>query len=80
MNFRPKWQFYKTIQAPLTEPSSIAFLATFSYPSPIDTLSQGYFFFFLAKSSIEDVGSAPADSKNNTGSKNVLSAQILSIV
>jgi hypothetical protein len=37
------------------------------------------FFFFLASSSIEEVGSAPADSKNIIGSSLKLSAQIPSI-
>jgi hypothetical protein len=45
----------------------------------MDTFSQGNFFFFLANSSIELVGSAPADNKNNTGSKLEDSAHIVSI-
>jgi hypothetical protein len=40
----------------------------------------GYFFFFLAKSSIDAVGSAPADNKYRTGSRFELSYQIDSIV
>lgn len=62
----------------MTELSAITFLATLSYPSPIDTF-EVYFFFFLAKSSIDDVGSAPADNKNNTGQILVVSYHVYSI-
>jgi hypothetical protein len=34
----------------------------------METILHGYFFFFFANSSIEDVGSAPADNKYKTGS------------
>jgi len=34
----------------------------------MDTILHGYFFFFLANSSIDEVGSAPADKRYNTGS------------
>ena len=79
INFKPKWQFYKIIHPPDSNPAFIHLAATTSYPSPIDTFSQGNFLFFFARSSIEDVGSAPAESKNRTGSKHVLSYQIWSI-
>jgi hypothetical protein len=45
----------------------------------METLSQGNFFFFLASSSMEVVGSAPADNRNNTGSKLEESYKIFSI-
>lgn len=77
--FRPKWQFCKIIHPPCSAHFSIYLLATISYPSPIDTLSQGNFFFFLANSSMVVVGSAPADNKYNTGSKFLESLQISSI-
>jgi hypothetical protein len=57
----------------------MALLATSSYPSPIDTFSHGNFFFFLANSSIADVGSAPALNRNNIGSNLELSYHIVSI-
>lgn len=79
MNLRPKWQFYNITHIPVSNPLLITLLAASSYPSPIDTFSQNTFLFFLDKSSIEDVGSAPADNKNNTGSVFELSAQIESI-
>ena len=44
-----------------------------SCSSPIETFFVGYFFFFLAKSSIEFVGSAPADSKKSGGTFTALS-------
>jgi len=53
---------------PLCPDSLTASLATLSYPSPIETILQGYFFFFLANSSIDEVGSVPADNKYNIGS------------
>jgi hypothetical protein len=45
----------------------------------MDTFSQGNFFFFLASSSMEEVGSAPADSKKRMGSYAEDSYQIPSI-
>jgi hypothetical protein len=45
----------------------------------MDTLSQGNFFFFLARSSMVVVGSAPADNKNKTGSYLVESFQMFSM-
>lgn len=53
--------------------------ATSSWPSPMDTFSQGNFFFFLASSSIEEVGSAPAERRNKTGSSLELSCQMESM-
>ena len=63
MNFKPRWQFWRIHQFPDSNPALMTFLATSSYPSPIETFSQNTFLLFLESSSIEDVGSAPADSK-----------------
>ena len=79
INLRPKWQFYRITHPPSLALSSIAFLANLSYPSPIETFSVGNFFFFLANSSMLEVGSAPADKRNKTGSICVDSSRILSI-
>lgn len=78
IKFNPKWQFYKITQLPFTNPSFIAAKATFSYPSPIDTFTVP-FFFFLAKSSIAEVGSAPALNKKIIGYMLELSYHIPSI-
>jgi hypothetical protein len=53
----------------------MALLAGYYCPYPIETFSV-VFFFFLAKSSIELVGSAPGDSKNRIGTLNLDSAQM----
>lgn len=79
MNFKPKWQFWSTTQPPETNYSYITAIAFTSYPSPIDTAFNGYFFFFLANSSIVEVGSEPADSKYKRGSKVDDDYQTLSI-
>jgi hypothetical protein len=78
MNLRPKWQFYRITQLPLSKASAIFLEAILSYPSPIETFSV-VFFFFLANSSMDEVGSAPADNKNKTGSTELLDAQMVSI-
>lgn len=57
----------------------MTFLAASSYPSPIDTFSQSYLRFLFDRSSIDDVGSAPADNKNRTGSNLVVSPHMVSI-
>lgn len=69
MNLRPKWQFYNTTQPPVWKHSYMTAKALTSYPSPIETAFKGYFFFFLANSSILAVGSEPADNKKRIGSK-----------
>lgn len=76
---RPKWQFCKITQDPIGKAFSSSILAILSWPSPMETFSYGYFFFFLANSSIDDYGSAPADNKKRIGSKLVLSSKISSI-
>jgi len=68
MNLIPKWQLWRITHPPVSPLSLHVSLATLSYPSPIETILHGYFFFFLANSSIDEVGSAPADSKYKTGS------------
>jgi len=45
----------------------------------METAFNGYFFFFLAKSSIDEVGSDPADNKKRIGSNELEPSQILSI-
>lgn len=67
INPRPRWQFYKITQDPDKNPSLILLSAITYYPSPIETLSVGCFFFFLANSSILFVGSAPDESKYRIG-------------
>mmetsp|Transcript_1338 Transcript_1338/g.3859 ORF Transcript_1338/g.3859 Transcript_1338/m.3859 type:complete len:223 (-) Transcript_1338:6240-6908(-) len=63
----PKCEFCKTTQPPVKNALLFFSRATFSWPSPMETLSVGYFFFFLANSSIENDGSLPAVSRYNTG-------------
>lgn len=79
MNLRPKWQFYKTTQPPVTKFSCMTANAFTSCPSPIETAFKGYFFFFFANSSTEEVGSDPGDNKNKIGSKQLELSQILSM-
>jgi hypothetical protein len=79
MYCNPKWQFCKITHPPETMHSSITALAFFSYPSPIDTFLVGNFFFFLASSSIVDVGSDPGLNNIKTGVNLSLAAQIVSI-
>jgi hypothetical protein len=67
INFKPSWQFWRITHPPLSVQALITFLATSSCPSPMDTFSVGNFFFFRANSSIELVGSAPADSRKRIG-------------
>ena len=55
-------------QNPDKNPSLILLSAITSYPSPIDTLSVGCF-FFLANSSILLVRSAPDDRKYKIGTR-----------
>merc|ERR1719174_242227 len=57
----PKWQFWRMTQVPARNPFFIFSKATTSWPSPMETLSVGNFFFFLARSPIIEVGSDPAE-------------------
>lgn len=75
MNLRPNWQFWRMTHPPDYIQALMAFLAGSSWPYPIDTFSV-VFFFFLAKSSIALVGSAPGESKKRTGTLYLDSAQI----
>lgn len=75
----PKWQFWSRTQFPFNTAVCITDSALDSCPSPNDTLNN-VFHFLLANSSIDCVGSAPADSKNNTGVLGLLSSSILSMV
>ena len=45
----------------------------------MDTAFKGYFFLFLASSSIDEVGSEPGDKRNRIGSKVLDPSQVLSI-
>lgn len=75
----PKWQFYNNTHSPFSIASYNKLYAFYPYPSPNDTFYK-IFFFFLANSSIDEVGSAPADNKNKTGSLFELDCSIDSIV
>mmetsp|Transcript_2620 Transcript_2620/g.5538 ORF Transcript_2620/g.5538 Transcript_2620/m.5538 type:complete len:230 (+) Transcript_2620:1527-2216(+) len=59
----PKWQFCRISQVPAKNPFFCFSSAMISWPSPMDTLSVGNFFRFLASSSIIRVGSDPAESR-----------------
>ena len=54
-------------------------MALGSYPSSIETAFKGYFFFFLANSSMIEVGSEPGDNKKRIGSCEEDPSQIFSM-
>jgi len=67
----PKCEFCRITQPPVRNAALFFSRATFSWPSPMETLSVGNFFFFFANSSIENVGSLPAVSKYKIGLRHV---------